>query len=99
MFFFEKPFKATLCVATVLADHPERSTFRRFRDQPVKVGGIIGHEPHAGPVGGGGFLPAPPGLEQGPRFPLGAPGKPFPPGCCPRPAPPPLRSHTPAALP
>jgi len=44
-------FEAALGVAALFANHAQRASFRGFRDQPVKIRGIVGHEPHASSIG------------------------------------------------
>src|SRR5713226_700124 len=45
LLLFQESFEAPFCVAAVFADDAERSALRRFRDQPVKVRRLLGHEP------------------------------------------------------
>src|SRR6266705_960591 len=68
MLFFEEAFEAALRVAAVLANHADGAAFRRFGDQPVKVGRVIRHEPDASRIRRAIFRQPHDGLNEGHGF-------------------------------
>src|ERR1700731_5248814 len=74
MLFFEEAFETSLRVAAVLADHAERAAFRRFGDQPIKIGRIIRYEPDAGRIRRTIFRQGHDGLNGGHGFDRGPAG-------------------------
>src|ERR1700719_1183172 len=64
MFFFKEAFEASLGVASLFANHAQSSSFGGFRDQPIKIGRIVGDKPHPSGVSGAIFGQTYDGLHQ-----------------------------------
>src|SRR2546429_4114912 len=50
--FRSKILEAALRVAAVLSNHAERGALGGLRNQPIKIGCIVGDKPHAGGIRG-----------------------------------------------
>src|SRR2546429_5211905 len=62
--FRSKILEAALRVAAVLSNHAERGALGGLRNQPIKIGCIVGDKPHAGGIRGAVLGEAHDGLHE-----------------------------------